>query len=333
MDVLTLDDPRVVHKQLQVEDDITYNYMMASPDCTPTATVLLLHGWPDLAIGWRYQIPFLLLQGIQVIAPDLLGYGKTSAPADIAAYTLKRMSAHLAQIIRAETDLPVILGGHDWGSYLAWRLALYSPELVKGIFSFTVPYLPPTPVVVTLEEFVQANPSFQYQLQLASPVAEEIVDRSEAHLRGFLRSSFGGVTPKGLPGFDPAIGLDEETLLEVGSSPLVSEELIEHYVKEYSRHGANGPMNWYRTRTLNGEEEIPLAESNRQLRMPATIIMAGQDQALPPSMLDGQEAFFPAGLTKGVINEASHWALIHTPVESNTHIGEFLDVVLQRKTR
>jgi soluble epoxide hydrolase/lipid-phosphate phosphatase len=169
------------------------------------------------------------LQGIQVIAPDLLGYGKTSAPADIAAYTLKRMSANLAQIIRAETDLPVILGGHDWGSYLAWRLALYSPELVKGIFSFTVPYFPPTSVVVTLEKFVQANPSFQYQLQLAGPVAEDIVDRSEAHLRGFLRSSFGGVTPEGLPGFDPAVGLVEERLLKVGLSPLVSEELIEHY--------------------------------------------------------------------------------------------------------
>jgi soluble epoxide hydrolase/lipid-phosphate phosphatase len=45
MDVLTLDDPRVVHKQVQVEDDITYHYMVASPDFTPTATVLLLHGW------------------------------------------------------------------------------------------------------------------------------------------------------------------------------------------------------------------------------------------------------------------------------------------------
>ncbi|KAJ0416362.1 alpha/beta-hydrolase [Aspergillus carlsbadensis] len=332
MDVLALDDPRVVHRQLQVEEGITYHYMVASPDYTPTATVLLLHGWPDLAIGWRYQIPFLLLQGIQVIAPDLLGYGKTSAPVDISAYTLKRMSAHLTQIIRAETDVPVIIGAHDWGSYLAWRLALYSPELVKGVFSFTVPYIPPTPVVVTLEEFVQANPSFQYQLQLASPVAEEIVDRSEAHLRGFLRSSFGGVTPEGLPGFDVAVGIVEERLLEIGSSPLVSDELIEHYVKEYSRHGAHGPMNWYRTRTLNGEDEIPLAESNQQLLMPAMIIMAGQDQALPASLLDGQETFFPAGLTKGVINEASHWALIHTPVEANRYIGEFLDVVLQRKT-
>jgi soluble epoxide hydrolase/lipid-phosphate phosphatase len=92
-------------------------------------------------------------------------------------------------------------------------------------------------------------------------------------------------------------------------------------------------MNGHRTRTLNGEDEIPLAESNQQFLMPAMIIMAGQDQALPPSMLDGQEAFFPAGLTKGVINEASHWALIHTPVEANRHIGEILDVVLQRKTR
>jgi soluble epoxide hydrolase/lipid-phosphate phosphatase len=154
------------------------------------------------------------------------------------------MFAHLAQIIRAEIDLPVILGGHDWGSYLAWRLALYSPELVKGIFSFTVPYFPPTPVVVTLEEFVQANPSFQYQLQLASPVAEEVADRSEAHLRGFVRSSFGGATPEGLPGFDPAFGLVEERLLEVGPSPLVSEELIEHYGVSLSCICPHARSNW-----------------------------------------------------------------------------------------
>jgi hypothetical protein len=38
---------------------------------------LQIHGWPDLSIGWRYQIPFLLDMGFRVVAPDLMGFGGT----------------------------------------------------------------------------------------------------------------------------------------------------------------------------------------------------------------------------------------------------------------
>lgn len=36
-----------------------------------------LHGFPDLSMGWRYQIPMLADMGLRVIAPDCLGYGRT----------------------------------------------------------------------------------------------------------------------------------------------------------------------------------------------------------------------------------------------------------------
>lgn len=36
-----------------------------------------VHGFPDISIGWRYQIPMLLDMGFQVIAPDLMGFGQT----------------------------------------------------------------------------------------------------------------------------------------------------------------------------------------------------------------------------------------------------------------
>jgi hypothetical protein len=38
---------------------------------------LQIHGWPDLAIGWRFQIPLLLSLGLRVVAPDMMGYGGT----------------------------------------------------------------------------------------------------------------------------------------------------------------------------------------------------------------------------------------------------------------
>jgi pimeloyl-ACP methyl ester carboxylesterase len=36
-----------------------------------------IHGWPDLSLGWRYQIPMLLDMGFRVVAPDMMGYGGT----------------------------------------------------------------------------------------------------------------------------------------------------------------------------------------------------------------------------------------------------------------
>lgn len=36
-----------------------------------------IHGWPDLSMGWRYQIPHLVELGFRVVAPDMMGYGGT----------------------------------------------------------------------------------------------------------------------------------------------------------------------------------------------------------------------------------------------------------------
>ena len=41
------------------------------------ATVFLIHGWPDLSFGWRYQIPMLIELGCRVVALDMMGYGQT----------------------------------------------------------------------------------------------------------------------------------------------------------------------------------------------------------------------------------------------------------------
>ncbi|KAL4938562.1 hypothetical protein BDV06DRAFT_231693 [Aspergillus oleicola] len=342
IDALIPGDPRVERKFISVEEDITYHYMLAKPNGEPKAAVLLLHGWPDLAMGWRYQVPYLLSLNLKVIVPDMLGYGQTSSPTDIEKYSLKRMSGHLAQLIRAETDSEeqeqVLLGGHDWGAYLAYRLAMYYPNLIRGIFTFCIPFYPPEPVASSLEGVVRGNSRLRYMLQLASPDAEEIVSRSPGHLAGFLRSLFGGVTSEGKPGFEIGVGVLEDRVEWVKESPLVGRDMMDLYVQEYTRNGINGPMNWYRTRDINAAEEVFLAlaasqsqgqeQSAFELPMPAMIVMAGRDEALPPSLLDGQERHFPKGLLKKVIPESSHWVLIQCPEEVNQFIKEFVEGVL-----
>ena len=42
--------------------------------------VVLCHGWPELSYSWRHQIPSLAEAGFHVVAPDMRGFGRTSAP-------------------------------------------------------------------------------------------------------------------------------------------------------------------------------------------------------------------------------------------------------------
>ncbi|KAI8634980.1 Alpha/Beta hydrolase protein [Xylariaceae sp. FL1651] len=324
---LVPNDPRVEHKFAEV-GDITYHYMLAKPKGKPTATVFLIHGWPDLGMGWRNQVPFLLSLNMQVVVPDMLGYGQTSAPDSHEEYTMKKMTGHMAQIVKQVTDQPIILGGHDWGAVFVWRMAQYHPELIRCVFSICVPHLPPSPVKTTLPELVEKLPNFRYQLQLAGGEAEQIVAKSPERMRGFLNGIYGGTTPEGKPVFTTHDGVVEANIDSIQPSPLVSKEMIDFYVQEYSRHGLHGPCNWYRTRLLNVEDEIELAKDNFKFPMPAMLLMAEKDAALPPWMAQGQEQHFAAGLKMATLEDCSHWAMIQKPAEVNKYIGEFIKSVL-----
>ena len=50
--------------------------------------VVLCHGWPELSYSWRHQIRAIAAAGYHVVAPDMRGFGRTSAPANIAAYSI-----------------------------------------------------------------------------------------------------------------------------------------------------------------------------------------------------------------------------------------------------
>jgi alpha-beta hydrolase superfamily lysophospholipase len=53
------------------------DYLEALPEGKPKGTIVLIHGFPDISLGWRYQIPHFVKLGYQTIALDCMGYGKT----------------------------------------------------------------------------------------------------------------------------------------------------------------------------------------------------------------------------------------------------------------
>ncbi|KAK7730841.1 hypothetical protein SLS53_008919 [Cytospora paraplurivora] len=329
VDKLKPNDPRVESHTANLRGK-TYKYILGKPEGTPRATVLLVHGWPDLGFAWRYQVPYLLSLGLQVVVPDVLGYGGTDAPQDVALYSLKSVGDDLAELARlvvgdGET---IILGGHDWGGALVWRFALWHPELLRGVFSVCTPYSAPSARFLEYDEYVSHLPNFRYQIQLAGPDVEREIGSDPRKLRNFLAGLFWAKTPEGKGGFSTDRGVLLENLDAIGDSPLLDDEELQFYVKEYSRNGMRGPLNWYRTRKINFEEELALIKDGEKPRIktPALIVLANNDIALPPRIAAGMDEHFD-NLTKGEV-DGTHWALWDSTELVNAQIGKFIESVL-----
>jgi pimeloyl-ACP methyl ester carboxylesterase len=101
--------------------------------------LLLLHGFPDSAAVWRYQVPALVEAGYQVIAPDLRGFGRSDAPQDRSAYRIDRILADVRGLLSAlGVRRPVGLIGHDWGAAVGWLLCMRQPERVARFAALSV---------------------------------------------------------------------------------------------------------------------------------------------------------------------------------------------------
>lgn len=99
-------------------------------------TVLFVHGYPDNASVWS-RIAEALAGRFDVVAYDVRGAGRSSAPQRVADYRIERLNEDLAAVIDAVSpDRPVHLVGHDWGAIQSWE-AVAGPRLAGRIASYT----------------------------------------------------------------------------------------------------------------------------------------------------------------------------------------------------
>jgi haloalkane dehalogenase len=96
-------------------------------------TVLLLHGEPSWSYLYRHMIPALVTSGHRVLAPDLIGFGRSDKPADRDDYTYERHVAWLSQWFTAMDLSEVTLFCQDWGGLLGLRLVAAFPERFAGV--------------------------------------------------------------------------------------------------------------------------------------------------------------------------------------------------------
>lgn len=87
------------------------------------APVLMLHGEPSWSYLYRSMIPPCVAAGHRVVAPDLIGFGRSSKPTRIADYSYQRHCDWLRAFLEALDLRSITLFCQDWGSLLGLRLA------------------------------------------------------------------------------------------------------------------------------------------------------------------------------------------------------------------
>ncbi|KAL6717018.1 hypothetical protein ACLMJK_004932 [Lecanora helva] len=231
-----------------------------------------------------------------------MGFGGTDAPRSppesISYYSYKRAADDIRGLARQLGCGKFILGGHDWGGVIVYRVALWYPEVVTHVFVVCTPYTAPSRSFTPLKEMVKTRvPNFGYQIQLASGKVEEHI-KSKEEIKRFLNALYGGKGPNGEQGFEVTKGVLFENLDKLRPTRLMSEEVLDYYAEQLRR---------------------------KEIGVPVLFIQATRDQALPPVMSEGMERYIPK-LTRESVG-TSHWALWEAPQQVNDLISHWLEKV------
>ncbi|EEU37425.1 uncharacterized protein NECHADRAFT_51532 [Fusarium vanettenii 77-13-4] len=312
----------VQHRYAQVGSH-RYHYLHAKPSGKLKGTFFLFHGFPDISYGWRYQITLLHSLGYEVVAADMLGFGRSSAPTDLKEYAAKLHADEMATLAgRVAPGQRIFAGGHDFGVFVAYRLAIYHPDLVQGLFVAAIPFLP----LETKFEFAdrigdESHSAIGYMRQFGGPeFHKNFVGQDKIwHL---LSACYNGTTPEGEPGGSPEVGLILDRLPRIGLSPIVTEEELAYIVSEYG-DSVQGPFNWYRLSKINFDADLPAAEKgNIRFKMPTLFVAGKDDPYLPPSITDGMKSYFDDLELHEV--DGTHWVLWDARDKVNELLTKFL---------
>ena len=116
------------------------HYWEAGPAGGPL--IIFLHGWPGIGLVWRAQVEAFAAEGWHCIAPDMRGYGGSSAPSPSEAYALKEIVDDMVELHDHLGASPAIWVGHDLGSPVVGALTAHHAKRSRGVVFISVPYAP-----------------------------------------------------------------------------------------------------------------------------------------------------------------------------------------------
>lgn len=130
----------------------TTHYLESGPADGPL--MIFLHGWPGIGLIWHSQMDAFAAEGWHCVAPDLRGYGGSSAPAANDAYTMEAIVADMTELHDHLGGKPAVWVGHDWGAAVVGALAAHHPRRSRGVVLTSLAYFPEAFALPTLVPLV-----------------------------------------------------------------------------------------------------------------------------------------------------------------------------------
>ena len=123
--------------------------------------LLAMHGQPVWSYLYAKMIPILNEAGIRVIAPDLIGYGKSDKPAAREDYSYQNQVDWMGEWLRVNDFKNLTFFGQDWGGLIGLRMVAADPDrfLKIAMGNTGLPYNPNTPqqVIDEVKAFKKSN--------------------------------------------------------------------------------------------------------------------------------------------------------------------------------
>ena len=150
--------------------------------------VLCMHGQPTWSYLYRKMIPVLVGRGLRVIAPDLVGFGRSDKPTRREDFSYNRQVEWLTAWL-TENDLAgVTLVGQDWGGLIGLRLAAENPDrfdrIVTANTGLPLPLQLDEDKVAAVKEFLSdatPTPSMQEMMQAISAIDPDAREKKFAY--------------------------------------------------------------------------------------------------------------------------------------------------------
>ncbi|MFD0441346.1 alpha/beta fold hydrolase [Streptomyces chartreusis] len=321
--------------------------------------VLFCHGFPESSYSWRHQLDALAAAGYRAVAMDMRGYGRSSKPADPAAYSVPRLVEDCVGVVRALGESSAVVVGHDFGAPVAWTAAWTHPEIFRAVVGISLPFAARGLAALPGDPFGEVRPSTVhaelagagltfYQDYFAHPdgLAENEI---EEDLRSWLTAGLYSLSadrplPPQLVGVD-LLDLPYPAVVEFVRATMcvppgeqfrsrltspselpkwLGEGDLDYMVAELEHTGVRGPLAYY-DNADRAWEELERFEG-RPLVVPALFIGGDRDVGTVWSQEAARRADEHVRDLRGsvVIPDCGHWVPQEHPERVNQEILTFL---------
>jgi epoxide hydrolase 4 len=262
----------------------------------PGAPLLIfLHGFPEAAFVWDEMLA-RFSDRYRCIAPNLRGFGPSSAPREPEQYRVKHLMQDVISLIEQVGGGPIeALVAHDWGGAVAWSLAATKPALMKRLVIVNSPH--PATFLRELQTSPEQQAASAYMNFLCRPDAEKLLAENDFARLWPMFENMG------------AADLSRE------GGGWLTEPVRDQY-RAVWRAGLTGGCNYYRASPLrpptvaeSAVMKIAFTPEFVTVKLPTLVVWAEDDIALPKALVEGLDAFVP-NMRLVRVPGATHW-IIH----------------------